>query len=178
MLFHSLQFIVFYAAWSPYPLFIFFGYGVVNWLAGHALERLERAWHRTLVTGVAVGLELAGLGLFKYADLFITTGGWLARKAGFAVNPQPLGLLLPIGLSFVAFQAISYVIDVHRRELTGKWNLVEQLTYLLFFPQVVAGPIIRAKDLLEHFRTVPLLTAEAGANGLFRMATGVVKKIL
>jgi len=92
--------------------------------------------------------------------------------------PKPIGLLLPVGLSFVAFQAVSYVTDVYRGEASGKKTLFDHLVFKLFFPQVVAGPIVRARDLMDQFDKRPQITPEEGAWGLFRIAQGVAKKLL
>jgi D-alanyl-lipoteichoic acid acyltransferase DltB (MBOAT superfamily) len=89
-----------------------------------------------------------------------------------------LGLLLPVGLSFVAFQGISLVVDVYRGQVEPRHTYPEHLLYLLFFPQVVAGPIVRARDLLARFRQTPRLDPETGARGLYRIATGMAKKLL
>lgn len=207
MLFHSLQFLVFfavafaaywavhrhrglrvtvllvssvgfYAAWTPEPLLLFCGYAVVNVIAARALDATARPWLRKSILTLAVGLELGGLALFKYADLFLNTASWLSARAGLEARFAPLHLLLPVGLSFVAFQAISYVVDVYRGELKGNHGLAAQLGYLLFFPQVVAGPIVRASDLLERFEKTPTLSPEDGADGLRRMAMGIAKKLV
>lgn len=170
--------LLFYAAWDARPLLLFAWYAVVNhgftlaWKRT-ASPRLQRLW-----VGVAVTNHLALLVFFKYADLLLSTWGWLGVKTGAWAMPAPLQLLLPVGLSFVAFQAISYVVDVHRGLVEPRHGFLEQLVYLLFFPQVVAGPIVRAPDLLERFEYEPWLTAHAGGRGLYRIAMGVTKKLL
>ncbi|MBK7859475.1 MAG: MBOAT family protein [Archangiaceae bacterium] len=92
--------------------------------------------------------------------------------------PRQVNLLLPVGLSFVAFQAVSYVVDVYRGDASGRYTLFHHLVFKLFFPQVVAGPIVRSKDLMDHIDETPSMTPEEGAWGLFRIAQGVAKKLL
>lgn len=174
----SLASVAFYAAWNPWPLLLFSGYAVVNVIAGQLLDRLTSEPARKWVLGISVSLQLGGLGLFKYADLFLSTSGWLLRRLGVAFDPAPLNLLLPVGLSFVSFQAVSYLVDVYRRQVSGRYGLLAQFTYLMFFPQVIAGPIVRSRDLLERFSQRPTLDPDAGAQALFRMAAGIAKKLL
>ncbi len=171
--------LTFYAAWSPFPLLIFFWCGAVDWLCIRGMDRWsERPGIRKLLLIVSVVSNLGVLSVFKYADLFYETSAKLLGLLGVAVRYEPLGLLLPIGLSFVVFQAISLTVDVYRRQVAPTHSFLEQMLFLLFFPQVVAGPIVRAKDLLERFDAVPRLDPDDGARGLYRIATGVVKKLV
>ncbi len=168
--------LLFYAAWTPFPLLLFASSALVEWLCVKGMVRWPRAKKALLV--VAVGFDLSMLGLFKYGDLFASTGAWLLGHLGLAVRHESLGLLLPVGLSFVAFQGISLVVDVYRGQVEPRHTYPEHLLYLLFFPQVVAGPIVRARDLLARFRQTPRLDPETGARGLYRIATGMAKKLL
>jgi alginate O-acetyltransferase complex protein AlgI len=170
--------LVFYAAWNPAPLVIFVGYCLVNWLCGHLLERMENGPARKAILVSALCFHLGILIVYKYLDLFLGSLGTLATALELKWRPEPIGMLLPIGLSFVAFQAISYIVDVYRRQTSGKRSLFHQMLYQLFFPQVVAGPIIRSKDLLERLDAKPRVTAEQGAGALFRIAQGIAKKLL
>src|SRR6185295_12401656 len=116
--------------------------------------------------------------VFKYLDLILRSAGTLASRFGWPEPPKPLGLLLPVGLSFVAFQAVSYVVDVYRGETSGRYSLFHHLVFKLFFPQVVAGPIVRSRDLMEHIDERPKMTPQEGAWGIARIAQGVAKKLL
>jgi len=170
--------LVFYSAWNPAPLLIFFGYCVVNWLCGHLLERMLDGPARKAVLIAALFFHLGILIVYKYLDLFLGSLESVASALSLTWRPEPLGLLLPIGLSFVAFQCISFIVDVYRRQTSGKRSLFHQVLYQVFFPQVVAGPIIRSKDLLEKLDAKPKVTAEEGAAALFRIAQGIAKKLL
>jgi alginate O-acetyltransferase complex protein AlgI len=171
--------LLFYAAWSPFPLLIFLWCAVVDSLTTRGMARWSNPRVRTSLMVVSVVSNLGVLCTFKYADLLYSTSSWLLGHVGLAVRYEPLGLILPIGLSFVVFQAISLVVDVYRRDLDPRtFGFGEHLLYLLFFPQVVAGPIIRTRDLLERFSRTPTLSPEAGGRGLFRIAVGIVKKLV
>ena len=171
--------LAFYAVWSPFPILIFGWCALVDFLTTRGMARWkDRPKVRKALLAVSVVSDLGILCVFKYADMFYETAADLLGLVGVAVRYEPLGLLLPIGLSFVAFQAVSLVVDVYRGQLEPKFSFLDHLTYLLFFPQVVAGPIVRAKDLLARFNETPVLDARAGAEGLFRIATGMVKKLV
>ncbi|MDQ3264516.1 MAG: MBOAT family protein [Myxococcota bacterium] len=170
--------VAFYAAWNPWPLLLFAAYAVINLVTSRTLERVTRPAARKAVLATAVTLQLGCLCLFKYGNLFLGTSGWLLRRLGLQVQAPVLDLVLPLGLSFVTFQAISYLVDVYRGQVSGRHGMLAQLTYLLFFPTVVSGPIVRAKDLLERFDQPPSLDPLDGAQGLFRMAMGIAKKLL
>lgn len=170
--------LVFYSAWTPLPLLVFLWCATVDWLCTRGMQRTERQPVRKALLIVAVVSDLAVLSVFKYADLFYETAASLLAHVGVQVRYEPLGLLLPIGLSFVVFQAISYTVDVYRGEVKGERSWFEVVLYLLFFPAIVAGPIVRARDLLEKFDEVPRLPEDGGLQAVFRIATGMVKKLL
>jgi D-alanyl-lipoteichoic acid acyltransferase DltB (MBOAT superfamily) len=170
--------LVFYAAFTPFPLIIFASCAAIDFLVVRGMGRFTSTRARKLLLAVSVVTNLGVLATFKYADLLYSTSAWLLAQVGVSVRYEPLGLLLPIGLSFVVFQAISLTVDVYRGKVEPTFSYPEHLLYLLFFPQVVAGPIVRAKDLLDRFRQVPTLSAEDGARGLFRIVAGLVKKLV
>jgi alginate O-acetyltransferase complex protein AlgI len=170
--------LTFYAAWSPFPLLIFFWCAAVDHVVIHALRRASRPRVRKALLAVSVVSNLSILSLFKYGDLFYSTSAKLLGYVGLQVRYEPLGLLLPIGLSFIAFQAISLTVDTYRGQVDFRFNFFEHLLYLLFFPQVIAGPIVRAKDLLARFGDVPSLDGDTGGRAIFRIAVGIAKKLL
>lgn len=171
--------LVFYAAWNPAPLLVFAAIGAVNYVGGHLLERWKLPGARKTVVTFVICAHLGTLVLYKYLDLFLGTLGNLAAalEVPLVIAPKS-GLLLPIGLSFVCFQAISFIVDVYRHQASGRRSYLHQLVYLLFFPQLVAGPILRASQLMEPLDDRPQLTSEEGARALFRIAQGVAKKLL
>jgi alginate O-acetyltransferase complex protein AlgI len=87
-------------------------------------------------------------------------------------------LLPPVGISFFTFESMSYVIDVYRKELKPHDSYIRYLLFVSFFPHLVAGPIVRPRDLLPQFEREPVLTREEGAEGLFLIAVGLLKKIV
>ncbi len=126
--------------------------------------------------GFAIGVDLLVLGVFKYAGFLVTN---LDRVLGLA-GASPIGvpaIVLPIGISFYTFHAISYVVDVYRRDAVAQKSPVHAALYMLLFPQLIAGPIIRYRDLAGQLarRTVAL---EDFAYGVKRFVQGLAKKLL
>ena len=132
-----------------------------------------------LVTGkrkfplvIAIVYNLAMLGVFKYAGLFAST---LSSLTGIYI-PDP-GLTLPIGISFYTFQAMSYVIDVYRGDVSASKNPVDFGAYLTMFPQLIAGPIVRYKTIEEELRN-PDISLANFSEGISRFIVGLGKKVL
>lgn len=120
----------------------------------------------------SVVTDLAVLCTFKYFNFFSAQAGDIL-----GVRAPHLDLLCPIGISFYTFQSISYVTDVYLRKVDPARKYTDYLLYLAFFPQLLMGPIIRASDLLPKLAARPSLTAEEGSRALFRIGTGLVKKL-
>jgi alginate O-acetyltransferase complex protein AlgI len=170
--------LVFYAVWTPLPVLVFFWGAAVDHLIVKGLARAKSQGLRKLLVTASVLSNVGLLATFKYAELFRETARTLLAPLGVVVREEPFGLLLPIGLSFLCFQAISYVVDVYRGKASAEHSYFEHLLYLLFFPRVISGPIVRASALLERFHEVPTLTPEAGGRAMYRIAVGLVKKMV
>ena len=130
--------------------------------------------HRWL--GFAIAVNLVVLGLFKYANFIADNVNALRSLAGAAPIAVPR-VLLPIGISFFTFHAISYVVDVHRRDATAQKSPVHAALYLLLFPQLIAGPIIRYRDIADQLAH-RLVTIDDFAYGVRRFIIGLGKKVL
>lgn len=170
--------LVFYMAWNPAPVVLLLYLTTVDWLVGRALTSTDTPWKRKAILGVSIANNVGLLGLFKYAD-------WLTRSVvdgfglmGIELVYKPLGLILPVGLSFIVFQGMSYTIDIYRRELAHRRSLLDVAVFMTFFPHVVAGPIVRASDFLPQVAQRPVLSDGVGARALFRIATGMFKKLV
>lgn len=169
----------FYGSFSPWMLAAVGWYALLNWGAAQILTRSTSAGLRKLVMVVTVTHHLGVLCTFKYGDLFRNTVTDLLRLLIPDLGaPAPLGLLLPVGLSFITFAAIAGVVDVWREPASKQHSYLEHLISLLFFPVVVMGPILRPSQLLEKLEQAPTLTPEDGSAGLFRIARGIAKKLL
>ncbi|EPX60717.1 putative poly(beta-D-mannuronate) O-acetylase [Cystobacter fuscus DSM 2262] len=170
--------VLFYSMWTPWPILLFAGATAINHLCIKGIRRFDSQGARRALLTLSIVSTLGVLCAFKYADLFRESARALLEPLGVAVRAEPFGLLLPVGLSFFTFQALSYVIDHYRGEIPKERTYFEHLLYLLFFPHLVAGPIVRASHLIERFDDVPSLTAEQGGQGLYRIAVGLAKKLV
>jgi len=141
-------------------------YGIARRLARSSTARPRKLW---LVTSIV--LSGGVLAYFKYANLLLA--GWAElRGAPF----QPLALVAPAGISFYTFESISYVVDVYRGRLAPTRSFLQYLAYVSYFPHLMAGPIVRAEQLLPDLERAPRLDAERLGGGLFLMLSGLLKK--
>lgn len=138
--------------------------------------RARRTRSAILVLSLVGNLGL--LGYFKYTDFFVDVFTDLAHAAGVPFVAPHLEIILPVGISFYTFQSLSYSIDVWRRRLTAERSFVKFALFVTFFPQLVAGPIVRANELLPQLHRRPRLSPEAMEDGLFRIFKGLLKKVL
>ncbi|MEO0651608.1 MAG: class II aldolase/adducin family protein, partial [Planctomycetota bacterium] len=168
----------FYANWDPRFLGLIVFSTLLDWtvgqrLAGEERPRARRAWLLASLVG-----NLGVLGFFKYFDFFSAQAAALLNAAGLAADPFTLDLLLPVGISFYTFQTLSYTIDVYRRELEPEPSLLRFAVFVAFFPQLVAGPIVRARAFLPQLTRTPRLEHAALRSGLALIFWGLTKKIL
>jgi len=170
--------LAFYAAFTPFPILIFLVGVTVDHLCVKGMARAQSQGTRKALVILSIVSNLGLLAGFKYLELLRQTALSLLAPLGITVRPEPFNLLLPVGLSFFVFQAISYTVDVYRGKASAEHSFLEHLLYMLFFPRVVSGPIVRASELMAHFRATPSLTPEQGGHALFRIAVGLVKKLV
>jgi alginate O-acetyltransferase complex protein AlgI len=133
--------------------------------------RTRRVW---LLMSLSVNLGM--LGYFKYANFFLDSARPLLESVG--LHPGSLDLILPVGISFFTFQTLSYTIDVYRGKLQPTPSLLDFALYVAFFPQLVAGPIVRAANLLPQLGEVPEFSRRRMYGGFQQLLRGAVKKVL
>jgi alginate O-acetyltransferase complex protein AlgI len=168
---------LFYMAWHPAYIGLILFSTVLDYTAGLRIHgsrtrRARRAWLLASLCG-----NLGLLGVFKYFNFF---AGAVADGLGLLGLPAAapyLDVLLPVGISFYTFQTLSYTIDIYRGRLEPRRNFIQFAVFVTFFPQLVAGPIVRASELLPQLDRPPRLRSEQVSRGLFLMATGLVKKV-
>ncbi|MBM3982066.1 MAG: MBOAT family protein [Planctomycetes bacterium] len=145
----------FYAAWSFELAFLVTATTVADYLFGRAMGATERPRLRRLLLFASIGMNLGILCYFKYRGFFLNELYEGLRRIG--VEPgyeklNPLAIFVPFGISFYTFEAISYAVDVYRRKIAPEKSLPRFLLFILFFPHLVAGPIVRAGDFLTQTR--------------------------
>lgn len=144
---------------------------VVDFYLARWIEQSEsRARKKFLLLGSLV-LNLGMLGYFKYTNYFVEL--WNAAAGG---HLGPFDIFLPAGISFFTFQSLSYTIDVYRGQLKALDSILDYAFFVTFFPQMVAGPIVRAADFLPQIHRIPVISREDFGRGVFLFATGLFKK--
>ena len=167
----------FYALWNPWSLAFLLLISLIDFTSGFCIGAIRRRSYRKLLLLTSVVIDIGCLLLFKYFNFFSSSSAELFTKFGKPLSPVLLHLIMPLGLSFITFRSLSYVIDVYRGVTKPTRSLLEYLTFVAFFPTLVAGPLVRAKDLLPQFAARPSLTNEDGQRAIFLIMIGVVKKI-
>jgi D-alanyl-lipoteichoic acid acyltransferase DltB (MBOAT superfamily) len=170
---------LFYMAWHPAYIVLILASTALDYFVGlriHATDD-EKARKRWLAVSVVSNLGL--LGAFKYFNFASqATADVLSLLFGIHVEHPPfLEVLLPAGISFYTFQTLSYTIDIYRRNLEPTRNFVEFAVFVTYFPQLVAGPIVRASQFIPQLQAKITLKNEQVTQGLFLIATGMVKKV-
>lgn len=168
----------FYAAWDWRFLGLIVLSTATDFLVGRYLEHAseERRRRLALVTSLAVNLGL--LAVFKYFDFFVNSAVEILEAVGLQANPTSLNVILPVGISFYTFQTLSYTIDVYRGKTKPVHDPILFATFVAFFPQLVAGPIERASDLVPQLRTDRnRLNTNDIFSGLGLIAVGLFKKV-
>jgi D-alanyl-lipoteichoic acid acyltransferase DltB (MBOAT superfamily) len=126
---------------------------------------------------ISLSVDICTLCVFKYADFFIESGVGALSLVGITLPLPAFEIAAPVGISFLIFQSTAYVIDVYRRDTEPARRYLDYLAFLSFFPTIVAGPILRARQLLPHLRRAVVLDASSGGAALFLIAIGLIKKI-
>ena len=164
--------LLFYAYGEPVYVLLMIVSTVFNWAAGLFLGRMQGGGSRKTVLALAVVANLAFLGVFKYAGMVVDT---VQAISGVAL-PVP-SVSLPVGISFYTFQAMSYVIDVYRGDVPPQRSYARVLLYISFFPQLIAGPIVKYHDVAEQLESRHASLSDIAA-GFRRFCLGLGKKVL
>ncbi len=204
MIFNSLTFLVFAAIfvpvyfllkgrarllWSLAGSYIFYGWWdwrflsliiistTADFILGRVIGEQEEQKKRKRLLWLSVVLNLGFLGFFKYFNFF--TDSFVALLEGFGLHPgvHTLNIILPVGISFYTFQSMSYTIDIYRRQLEPEPDFFRFATFVAFWPQLVAGPIVRASDFLPQFKNDRSWDWNRFASGMTQVMWGFFKKV-
>ncbi|MDE5720382.1 MAG: MBOAT family protein, partial [Paramuribaculum sp.] len=173
MVFVILFSLYFYYKSSAECCFILLGVCVSDYLLGVWLGAARRGWVRKTCVLINVLLNLGMLAYFKYFNLLAQTVAEFADK-----EFDALDIILPAGISFFTFRSISYIVDIYRRQIEPCRDFLAYTFYLTFFPPLLAGPVVRAKDMLPQVHANPRATRAMMAEGLFLIICGLVKKVV
>ncbi|MDD1531080.1 membrane-bound O-acyltransferase family protein [Bradyrhizobium sp. WBOS7] len=169
---------VFYGWWDWRFLPLLIGISIVNYAAAILIAATPHEHTRKLLVFSAVAAAMLVLAIFKYFNFFVDSFATLAQRAGLRANLPTLHIVLPLGISFITFQGIAYVVDVYRGRHVAERSLVKFLAFKAFFPQLVAGPIERASNLLDQFSKPRQFTADHAERALWLLIYGYAMKIV
>jgi len=172
--------IYFYATSSIIFTGLLVGTIAVGFIFGILTERRQAAGKcAKAVVSIAIVILLVTLGIFKYYGFFVDSFAIVLGSFGLSPSIPTLHIILPVGISFYIFQTIGYVIDVYRKEISAEKNLVDFALFVSFFPQLVAGPIERSKNLLRQVKFQrAAVSRDDVLYGFFLIAQGYVKKVV
>ena len=166
----------FYMCWSTTYIFVIWAITLIDFVAGLLIERTDAALRRRMLLGASVLCNFGLLFVLKYANFFGGTVNAIGDRLGIPVHFSALNLLLPVGISFHTFQAVSYTVEVYRRRVPAERDLIKYALYVAFFPQMVAGPIERPYNLLPQFVPQKEPRLDRFRSGLQMALWGLFKK--
>jgi D-alanyl-lipoteichoic acid acyltransferase DltB (MBOAT superfamily) len=169
---------VFYGWWDWRFLSLLVISTLVDYVVGRQMLIIKDGVKRKLLLILSLGVNLGMLGFFKYYNFFVESFTQAFTLFGQDLNPQTLKIILPVGISFYTFQTLSYSIDIYRRKLEPTRDFVAFSAFVSFFPQLVAGPIERASNLLPQFYTKRQFESSNAVDGLRQILWGLFKKMV
>jgi len=150
----------------------------VDFFVGKRLAGSDSARVRKICVTISIVVNLTILGIFKYYNFFYESSAEVLSFLGFSIPPLYHQLLLPVGISFYTFQTLSYTIDLYRGNIEQEKSFLKFAVFVSFFPQLVAGPIVRAKDFLPQLHKTITVDSIHIQNGLWLIFLGLFKKII
>lgn len=169
---------IFYGLWNPPLILLLWISTMVDWTAGNQLAKEERPKIRKLWLLLSMFVNLGFLAFFKYGDFLLENFVAVTGAIGWDFQALPMDIILPMGISFYTFQTMSYTIDIYKRKIEPAKTFLDFALYVTFFPQLVAGPIVRAKDLITQFYEKKKATAQQFIWGLFLLTLGLFQKVV
>lgn len=169
---------VFYGLWNPPLVILLWISTLVDWIAGNKLAIEDNQRKRKLWLMLSLCVNLGFLAFFKYRDFMLDNFTTVMNSYGYGYQAQPMDIILPMGISFYTFQTMSYTIDMYLRRTERARTFLDFALYVTFFPQLVAGPIVRAGDLISQFYQEKKATVNQFIWGLFLLTIGLFQKVV
>ncbi len=169
---------VFYAAWNPPFVVLLWISTVADWFIGKAIWKTKKLTHKRLLLTLSLFVNLGLLGYFKYGEFLLNN--FIALLETFKIEFQPAApdVVLPVGISFYTFQSLSYTLDIYRDDLEPWRSFSDFALFVTFFPQLVAGPIVRAVDFLPQLEKPRQADARQFGWGLYLLTFGLFQKVI
>ena len=171
----------FYMSWNPKYAVLIAASTVITYASGILISKADSKAKKNLCVAASFIINLGILGIFKYGNFFLYNVYTAANAMGIHMRETRLDLLLPVGISFYTFQALSYTMDVYRERIKPEKNILTYALFVSFFPQLVAGPIERSENLLTQIQKVDkieLYNAKRIKDGLMVMLWGFFQKLI
>ncbi|WP_396194759.1 MBOAT family O-acyltransferase [Flavobacterium sp.] len=169
---------VFYGLWNPPLVILLWISTVIDWITGKELAVEENKRKRLFWLLLSMFVNLGFLFFFKYGNFLLENFTALVNAMGMDYHPLPMDIILPMGISFYTFQTMSYTIDMYWRKTERVKTFLDFALYVTFFPQLVAGPIVRAGDLVTQFYEEKRATVHQFIWGLFLLTIGLFQKVV
>nr|MDJ0645253.1 MBOAT family protein [Flavobacteriaceae bacterium] len=169
---------VFYGWWDWRFLSLIVFSSSIDYFVGIGLSKINEQKKRKLLLLLSIAVNLGFLGFFKYFNFFAESFADAFTLLGKHIEPTRLNIILPVGISFYTFQTLSYSIDVYKRKLEPTKDAISFFAFVSFFPQLVAGPIERASNLLPQFYKKRTFDYDKAVDGMRQILWGLFKKIV
>jgi D-alanyl-lipoteichoic acid acyltransferase DltB (MBOAT superfamily) len=169
---------VFYGWWDWRFLSLIIFSSFVDFFVAQQINRSEADWKRKALLSVSIFINIGFLGFFKYYNFFVDSFVSSFATLGINLHARTLNVILPVGISFYTFQTLSYTIDVYRKSLKPTKDVIAFFAFVAFFPQLVAGPIERAINLLPQFYKKRTFDPVKAKDGLKQILWGLFKKVI
>lgn len=169
---------VFYGLWNPPLILLLWISTVIDWTASKRIVNTKEKSRRKFWLLLSMLVNLGFLAFFKYGDFLLENFVALINSFGIQYAVQPMDIILPMGISFYTFQTMSYTIDIYKGQAKPAKTFLDFALYVTFFPQLVAGPIVRAKDLITQFYKEKRATSEQFIWGVFLLTIGIFQKVV
>jgi alginate O-acetyltransferase complex protein AlgI len=169
---------VFYGLWNPPLVILLWISTVVDWTAGNKLVTEENQKKRKFWLLLSMFVNLGFLAFFKYGNFLLENFTLGMNALGMNYEPRPMDIILPMGISFYTFQTMSYTIDLYYKKIKPARTFLDFALYVTFFPQLVAGPIVRAQDLITQFYEEKKATMQQFIWGTFLLTIGLFQKVV
>ena len=170
--------LVFYGWWDYRFLSLILFSTIVDFTIGQQIQRTNAQGKRKMLLGISLFTNLGLLGFFKYFNFFQNSFIQAFTFFGHDLEGFSLTIILPVGISFYTFQTLSYTIDVYRKEMTPVRKFIDFATFVTFFPQLVAGPIERAKKIIPQLQASRIFDYQQAKSGLHLIIFGLFRKIV
>ena len=169
---------IFYGWWDWRFLILIFASSIVDFKLGEKISISKKKNHKKMYLLSSLFFNLGLLGFFKYYNFFIENFKDAFLFFGHSLNSSTLNIILPVGISFYTFQTLSYTIDIYNKKISPSYNFISFAAFVSFFPQLVAGPIERASNLLPQFFNKRIFSYDFAVDGMRQILWGFFKKMV